>query len=421
MKTLQHHHLRTVILVAVLALVTGSAWLDQPALAGEARTMAMGGAQTASARGLEAAVWNPANLAFSPGGAFGLVGLSADLHNNSFTLARYNEVAGATLDQSDKERLLADIPEGGFRLNSELQASGPGVHIGRFALTTGAVGAARGNLDRDFFDLMLFGNELGETVDFSDTWGDGYAIGDVSLSWGQPVYEGALGRMAVGVTASYLYGIYEMHVDEAYGSVTTEFAEISGEAFAAATTSDQGSGYGLDLGAAWQAPGGWTFGLAVDNILGSVDWTGNVERHEMQVQASDINVLNDDLDNAVANSDTSYAAPGYSTSLPRRVRTGVALDRGTFLVAADYVQGFNDQAGSSTTPQLNLGLEWRPFGLLTPRGGVSLGGDRGVGVAGGLGLDMLWWQVDFAVAHRGGLSAGDTRGLGFAVSSQLKF
>lgn len=403
------------ILTALLAVAAA------PALAGEARTLALGGAQTATSRGLDAAVWNPANLAFSRGGALGLGGVSADIHNNSFTLGRYNEVAGATLDHADKERLLADIPAEGFQLNSALAANGPGVHLGRFALTTGAVAAGRGNLDRDFFDLMLFGNELGQTVDFSDTWGDGYAVGNVSLSWGQPVYQGSLGRMAVGVTASYLYGLYELHVDEAYGAVTTSFDEITGEAFAAATTADQGSGYGLDLGAAWQAPGGWTLGLVIDNVVGTVDWSGTVERHEMRVTAADINLLNDDLDDSVADSDTSYAVSGYSTELPRRLRMGAALDRGTYLVAADYVQGFQDQAGASTTPQLNLGLEWRPFGLLTPRGGLSLGGDRGVGVAGGLGIDMLWWQLDLAVAHRGGFSSGDTKGLGFAVSTQLQF
>ncbi|MBD3222258.1 hypothetical protein GF314_13555 [bacterium] len=407
--------LRTVVLVAATVAIAAQVH------AGDGRAHAMGGAYTAAARGLDAATWNPASLAFSPGGGLGLAGAALDLSNNSFTLARYNEVSGAELSQADKERLLADIPEEGFRLDTTALGSGVGVHVGNLAITTRAVAAGRGNLDRDFFDLVLFGNELGETVDFADTWGDGYAVAKAGLSWGQPIYEGALGRMAVGATASYLYGAYEMHVDEAYGSLTTSMSEIRGEAFVAATTAAEGRGLGLDLGATWLAPGGWSFGLALDNVLGSVSWTGDVERHEMRVTAADLNALNDDLDDAVADADTSYAVDGYSTNLPRRLRLGVAHDSGSLLLAADWVQGLEDRAGSSITPQINLGVEWRPLGFLAPRGGMMLGGAGGFGLAGGVGLDLWWLEIDLAVSHRGGFSGGDTRGLGFGLSTQLIF
>jgi len=406
-------------LLAALTLVLVLA--SAPAGAGEARTAAMSGAGTAAVRGLDAAVWNPAALAFSPGKTLNLVGLAVDLQNNSFSLGRYNEVSGAELDDGDKESLLSDIPATGFRLDAGVRASGPGVQVGRLALSTGVVAAGRGNLDRDFFDLVLFGNELGQTVDFSDTWGDGHAVGKASLSWGQPVYQGSRGRMAVGVTASYLQGIYEMHVEQSYGSVTTGADAITGEAFVSAITADQGSGFGLDLGYAWQAPGGWTFGAALDNVLGSITWNGNVERHEFRVVADDVNLANDDLDNAVADSDTSFAAADYTTDLPRSFRAGAAWDRGNLLLAADWVQGFADRAGSSTTPQLNLGAEWRPLGMLTPRGGVTVGGVAGFGLAGGLGLNLGWWHVDLAMVHRGGIGGDSTRGLGFGLSSQLAF
>jgi hypothetical protein len=410
--------LRALVPVVVMIVATG---LSSPAAAGEARALAMGGAQTAVARGLDAAAWNPASLAFSPGGGVGLAGVTLDVSNNSFSLARYNEVSGAHLSEADKERILADIPDEGFQLESFARGGALGVHLGSLAITTQAVAAGRGNLDRDFFDLVLFGNELGQTVDFSDTWGDGYAVGKVSASWGVPVYAGAIGRIAVGATASYLQGIYELHVDEARGAITTGMTEIAGEAFVAATTANRGRGLGVDLGATWQAPGGWTLGLAVDNAIGSIDWSGDVERHEFRVTADDLNVLNDDLDSAVADTDTSYAVDGYQTTLPRRVRLGVARDTGTWLVAADWVQGFGDGAGASASPQLNAGLEWRALGFLAPRAGMRLGGAGGFGLAGGMGLSLGWWQLDLAVSHRGGFSSGDTRGIGLGVSTQLVF
>ncbi len=410
---------RLAALPALLLAVTLTA--DTAAAGGDARALAMGGAHTAAARGLDAAAWNPANLAFSPGTTLGLAGVSTDVHNNSFTLDRYNEISGQTLSYSDKERLMSDIPADGFRLDAAVNAGAIGVQIGRFAFSTGATAAGCGNLDRDFFDLVLFGNELGETVDFSDTWGEGYAVGKASLSWGQPVASGAFGRLAVGVTASYLQGLYELHVDEAYGAVTTGMSEITGEAFASAVTADGGSGYGLDLGLAWQAPAGWTFGLAVDNVVANLDWNGTVERTDYRVSAADINALNDDLDDSVADSDTTYNVSGYSSNLPRRLRLGAARDTGSLLLAADYVQGFEDKAGSSASPQLNLGLEWRPLSWISPRAGLSLGGAMGTGMAGGLGLDLAFWQIDLAVMNRGGFSGGDTRGLGFGISTQLVF
>lgn len=391
------------------------------ATAGDARSSAMGGVRTAVADGLDAAVWNPASLAFTSGRSVGLASVAVDIHNNSFTLGRYNDVSGATLSNADKEELLADIPDGGFRMDANAQASLLGLQIGNFAVTTGALAAGRGNLDRDFFDLLLFGNEVGQTVDFSDTWGDGYAVGHMSLSWGRLVSSGERGELAVGLTASYLKGLYSLHVEEAHGSVTTSRSEISGEAFAAVVTADGGSGLGVDLGVAWQALNGWTYGLTLDNLVSKMTWSGQVERHEIRVTADDINALNDDLDNAVADTDTTYAVGNFGRGLPRLMRLGAARDLGTVLLAADYAQGFSDRAGASTTPQLNLGVEWRALGWLSPRGGMSLGGAPGFGLAGGMGIDLAWWSFDLAVLHRGGVPGRSPRGLGFGLSSQVHF
>ena len=85
------------------------------------------------------------------------------------------------------------------------------------------------------------------------------------------------------------------------------------------------------------------------------------------------------------------------------------------------MQGFADRAGTSATPQLNLGAEWRPLGWIAPRAGLSLGGAANVGVAGGLGFQFGFWQLDVAVVNRGGFSSGDTRGLGFGLSTRFVF
>jgi hypothetical protein len=405
---------------ALLALLTAVLLVPSAADAQSiARSWAMGGAGAACSRGMAAVESNPANLAFSRGFTLNLAGAAVDLHNNSFSLARYNEVSGATLSDADKQRLLADIPAAGFALDADVQATAVGLQIGHFALSSRAFAAGRGNLDRDFFDLVLFGNDVGETVSFDDTWGEGLAVGAATLSFGQPVASGAFGRLAVGLNASYLRGLYEVHVENASGQVTTAFDEISGDASASAITSDGGSGYALDLGLALQAPGGWSFGLSMDNLTSRLTWDGSPERHVFSVTAADINASQDDLDTAVVDSDTSYAVASYNTTLPARLRAGAAHDTGRLLLAADVVQGMRDGAGASTTPRASFGLEWRPFGWLAPRAGFSLGGAAGSSISGGLGLKLLVLRLDLAVMSRGGLNPNNTRGLGFAVGAQL--
>ena len=403
-------------LIALMLLSTPNA-----RAAGDARSLAMGGTSTASARGLYAASANPALLAFSEGLAVGLAGGTVDVHNNSFTLGRYNEIAGATLTTADKQQLLADIPEDGFGLDAQVNFGGIGVQKNNFAFTTGAAGAGDGRLDKDFFDLVLFGNQLGQTIDFSGTAGEAYGVAKASVSYGYPVADLAGGRLAAGLTASYLHGLYEVHVEEARGHLDTRLTYLEGEAYAAAVVAQGGTGLGLDLGLAWQGPGGWSVGLTLDNAFAHMRWDGNVERIEYRVTADVLSLAVDDFDTAVADYDSTYAIDGYTTSLPRRLRLGGAWDTGTLILAADYVQGLEDRAGTNTEPGLQLGAEWHPLGFLAPRVGMAVGGGRGTALAAGLGLNVGFWRLDLAALARGGLGEDAAKGLGLGASTQFVF
>jgi hypothetical protein len=410
------------LIIALLMTVCLAAMAPINASAqGTVRAWGMGGAQTAGARGLEAVQYNPANLAISNGTSIGLAGVALDVHNNALSLNRYNEITGAYLDQSDKEQILSEIPSSGFRMDADVRASVLGLQTGSFALSFGAIGAGQGNLDKDYFDLVLFGNELGETVDFSNTHGEGYALGMATLSYGGVVRETDSSRLSFGLNAHYLQGIYEMHVDEASGFLSTEMSQISGEAMVATTSSDGGAGYAFDVGMALQAPGGWTLGLVMDNAFSNIDWNSGVERQEYHVTAADLSLTTDDMDSAITDSDTTYAAPGYSTTLPRQLRIGAANRFGSFNVAVDYVQGFENRGMTSTSPQFNLGTEWWLTGIIQPRFGISIGGNAGSGASAGLGLNLGFWRVDFAAVTRGGLTPNNTKGIGLALGTSLEF
>ena len=388
---------------------------------GVVRAWGMGGASTASSRGLEAVVYNPANLAFSDGTTVGLAAAAADIHNNAFSLDRYNEITGQYLDSADKAQLLSDIPEDGFKLDADVSASALGFQTGNFALSFSGLGSGQGNLDKDYFDLVLNGNQLGETVDFSNTWGEGSAVGSAALSYGMIVWEGAGSQFSVGANARYLQGIYEVHVTDAYGTLSTSMTELSGEAYVATESSDGGQGYGLDLGIAMQTVGGWHFGLAVDNVVATINWDQNVERQEMRVTAADINLLNGDLNAAVADADTTFATDGYSTTLPQRARLGAAKQFGSFMLAADYVQGLENRGITSTKPLVNAGMEWKLSSYFQPRLGISTGGERGNSATVGVGFKAGPWRLDAAAISRSGMSVGGSKGVGVALGSMLQF
>lgn len=415
-----------VTILTVLALVTAGLFLTavdcgEAQAQGAVRSWGMGGTGVASSRGLEAVDFNPANLAFSGGFSMGLAAAAVDVHNNAISLDRYNEITGAHLSTADKEQLLSDIPDGGFRLDADMRASLFGLQAGSFALTFNAIGAGSGNLDRDYFDLVLFGNQLDQTVDFSNTSGEGYAVGQAALSHGGVLRTGETTRLSYGLSAKYLYGIYEMHVQEAYGAMTTSMDEISGDAFVSTLSSEGGSGYGLDVGLALQMSGGWAFGAAVENIYSNLEWTQNVEAREFRVTAADINALNDDMESSVVDSDTTFAAAGYSTSLPPQLRMGAANRVGPMDVALDYTQGFENRGLSSTTPRFHLGAELCPGSMFQPRFGLSVGGVAGTGASAGLGLRLGFWKIDLAVLSRGELNPNKTKGVAFAAGSSLEF
>ncbi len=181
-----------------------------------------------------------------------------------------------------------------------------------------------------------------------------------------------------------------------------------------------GSGYGLDLGVAGQK-GGWQRGASLDNVVGSIQWDTGTQQRQMLLTAAAVSLTNGDLSKAVSNADTTFATDGYTTTLPRQARLGAARQVGSFLVAADYVQGFTAQGLASNHPLVSTGVEWRPVSFCQPRVGFSSGGERGNSVSAGLGLKLGPWRIDAAAVSRTGLAPGDNKGLAVAFGSQLEF
>ncbi len=387
---------------------------------GQVRSWGMGDAMTASARGLAAVQYNPANLALSPGQSLGLASAAVSAGNNSLGLDRYNELNGSYLDAADKDLLLADIPAEGFALDAKIRVSALGYQSGRFAFSLGARGQGRGNLDRDYFSLVLYGNPLNETVDFSNTWGGGYAVGTATISYGQVIHQGDRGTLAMGLNGNFLQGLYEIHIQRAGGTLTTSAANIGGSAYVDALSAEGGQGYGFDWGLTWQTDN-WQWAAMIENAASQINWDRNVQLESFQVTATAISLLNGDLGSSVIDTHFKSEATPYTTRLPRAYHLGLARDWGAVQANADLVVEESIAPEQDMVNRVAMGAEFRLTPWLYPRAGIRLEEGIGTGGALGLGIDAGHWLIDAAAMTSGGLLPGSAKGFGVAVGTHLVF
>jgi hypothetical protein len=195
------------------------------------RAIALGQSYTALARGPEATFWNPANMGLRNNPkfkweaiAFG-VGIVAE--NNAFSVQTYND--HFTDDQhiitdADKQDLLGDVPAGGLKFNLDVVptvVAGLPLNGGiafplpsdiRAAITTGFVVGIEGELPKDMFDLMFYGNEFNRAYNISDWDGAGWGVVSLNLSgakpWRPKELKPYLSELSFGLTLKVLGGGY---------------------------------------------------------------------------------------------------------------------------------------------------------------------------------------------------------------------
>jgi hypothetical protein len=406
------------VALVIVLLATGSALAD----GSSARSMAMGGAYSALASGIDAARYNPANLGLNgyQTKGFEIIGLGVDISNNSLSLDDYNTYTGAVLTTSDKQDILGKIPDEGLRLVAQVEASAFGLAMGSWAVTSGVVGVADVNLSKDIMDLVLNGNSLGQTVSVTGSYSDAVGYAQTAFSYGLPIYQSGSRQVSVGGSVKYVRGLAVEQVIELEGGVTTMATGFTGAGHMIARTATGGSGFGVDLGAAMRFNDTYTVGLNVKNILGSISWTNQTEEHgyAFDFDSSATDVLQSDY---VVSSDYTKDIASFSTSLPTVMTLGLADNKGQLHWAIDWQQGFQRAAGSSTKPRIAAGVEWSKISVLPLRAGYATGGGRGANFSIGTGLNLGGFYFDVATQTGGSISPSSSRGLSVAFATGFGF
>ena len=417
--------LKLIILALGITLLTGGplfAWGES-----NPRAMAMGGAYTALSLGNEASAHNPANLGLSINRPFTLdiVSVGLAVKNNSFSLADYNKYTGQFLDDDDKEAILDKIPAEGLKLDVITEAGSMSFSTGHFGLSVRALGASKLSLDKDPFELLLYGNAVKSEVNLSDTKGEAYAIGDAAFSYGRPLMSWSGGEMAVGASFHYLRGIAYEKIVRAEGGIATTPDGFVGDGEMLVKSALGGQGLAFDLGVSIRFEKDWFFSGCWQNIYSQINWNRDTE--EMLLTFDTVeplnldNMSNDDSDSLIETNDTTYDVGSFSSKLPTVFKLGLARNYKKFTWAIDWEQGTAPGASQAVTPRIGTGLEYRLADFFPLRVGTAFGGDKGTIVSTGFGVYMGPLHVDMAVANNGSFNPAATKGINFAFALGLKF
>ena len=404
-------------ILALLALTASAGGLSS------ARAVGMGEAYMGLAKGVRAPLYNPANMSLSGYSESGIeiIGIGAEVSNNSFSINDYNNYTGAILTTEDKADILSKIPDDGWRMDARVQASAMSISFGSFAITTEGYAASNVDLGKDIFDLLLNGNAIGDTISLDGTYGDGFSYGSVGLSFGKSIYKSGTRQLALGTTIKYVRGIAISQIMEIQGEAATLITGFAGSGTVRARTATGGSGYAVDLGAALKLSDNYTIGASISNFMSSLTWNKDTEEHYLHYEMDTTTVDNMEDDSVVVTDDYTEAIGSFKSDLPSVLRIGIANISGKFKWAFDWEQGFRSSAGASTSPRVMGGIEWRLINFLPLRAGYATGGGRGSAVSFGSGLDFGFFYIDGAVTNHGTITSGSSKGLHLAFSSGLKF
>lgn len=415
------HCLMTGIILIGLSLVVAAS-TSLAAGQSSARSVAMGGAHLGLAKGVDAARYNPANLGLTSHRSTGveLVGVGANISNNSFTLSDYNKYTGAFLTTEDKEYILGRIPDEGLRLAADVEATALALSTGQFGLTVIGVGRADVNLSRDIFELVLNGNTFADTISVDGSYSDAVSYVSAGLSYGLPIYTSGSRQLAVGATARYLRGIAVEQVTELQGMFATNSTGYSGEGHLVAQTAAGGRGYALDLGGALKLNDHYTLGFKMENFLSRLKWSDEPEEHGYLFSFDTMTVDNMNEDYVVSD-DYSQSIDPFTTSLPTVMTVGIANTSGNLVWAVDYQQKFRSENGTSTKPRLAAGIEYSLLRFLPVRAGYATGGDRNAAFSFGSGIRALAFYLDVAAVTGSTFSGYSSKSVHMAVSTGLHF
>lgn len=419
-----------------LALLAAPAALAAQLPDNSTRSLGMGGAYTALARGFEAVSWNPALLAARgrPGLSISLPAAQFEFGSNAYGFGDFNKYSEEYLTDADKQ-LLLDKVDSTLEVRTIVGVTPFALQIGPFAMSLGTSGDAFAGLGRDAVELMLFGNASrsgpGQYFTAAGSNARGWAATTLAGSFALPLPL-PIGRVSAGVTVKKIWG-HALGVGRELNSqlglnpnftatarghvIYTDYDEdYDFEGFALFDEqASPGSGFGLDLGGVWDLSGGLRISATMVNAIGSMSWdesrfrydrvtlavtqdgAGNVSDTLIKDSALTVTAINADPE-ARALRDTLLAHANFAKLL----RAGVSLRLGGLRVGADAQIRLSEGLDRQPSQAVAVGAEYVLLGILPLRAGVATDFGDALTLSAGTGLHLGPVKFDIGASNTEG-------------------
>lgn len=343
------HFARLVVSCAAAAAVASPLCAQLPTTP---RALGMGGAYVAVARGQEALFTNPANLALpgNPHTSAAAPQLTLAGTLNGITFGDANDLRGFDeLSAEQRADILGRVPEEGVSADVDLRVPVFSMSVRRamFGVTYNVTG--RHGVARDVADLVLNGVSLQRLLPGNTNPYDAQDILDRSQGYRASYWDFAggyahrVGPVSVGVVGHYLLGGRLVRSGAVGVDTVLSLTAPDVRVTYAGVRREGASGFGVDVGAAYQPTPTLTLSAAVANAVNTLEWKGEREIYNVVLDRTN-----------------------YENGDPEQIRNEYA-ESGQPLARADArllarSQGLIDDldVGAELAPTLRAGATWEP-------------------------------------------------------------
>ena len=361
-------------------------------------------------------VYNPAVLGTREDGiwSFDIMRANASIRNNAFDLDLYEEYNGEFLTDEDKEKILDRMSSGQAKVTADVASEALSFRRRTVGFSVRTFVGGHGGLDKDFADLLLYGNELDRTYRFLNS-GSALAYTSFGLSYGRPAGMLARWNVSLGGAIRYVVGLAGAEVVESRGETVTDITGINGWTETLIRRSEgTGSSVAFDFGI-WALKERWELGLALNDLGPAVSWDDAEEKYLfLEFEDWTFQDETEEDGHAYTEEDTTISIRTWTMPLPTRLRTMAAYHTDWGHVHFVWMQGLRSVAGISTTPRVLLGTEWNAQPWLKPRVQLEIGSPEGLSIATGLGIAPSIFHLDLAITNFR-FPPMKSKGLGFSL------
>ena len=374
-----------------------------------------------------------------------VAGLRSDFGNNALYPDWINNqlFGGIDLRESGaKDNFLSIFPTTGLDINFQGGGNWLDVGMGNFAISMVQPQVITNvTVPTAIMNVIFDGVQFDQPQDLSDLSLDLLAVNPLSLAYGRqlqiPALANKVDRFYAGAGVNVLLGLTDIHLEsnKLMLSTTSDSILIEGKNTLVSNIDNKkfilGTGFSLDLGIAADVNGQLSVSLALQNLLGSINWPETFTTiHEFS-----INLLSTDMDDIADYSsaeldslqesfttfDTTYASGSSNTAYPTQVVLGGAYRVSPALSVDVAVRQYLDNDYfTGVDPQISVGLEIAATPLFPIFMGVSTGGFHGFSWGGGFSLNLGGFQWNVGFGENGGFFE-DAKGLKLATELRLVF